>query len=130
MGKKLNKIFKWTFRLVVLGLFIAGWALAAAALHVVVVPASDTAPEDGVISASDNWSLIVLPKNRLGFDDTYADTRQWTPADAGEHPTLLHRLVEADKAQYLAHVVEPDTLRKLNQMLDRRSETLASVPRN
>lgn len=130
MGKKLNKIFKWTFRIVVVTLFIAGWSLAAAALHVVVVPADQTATGDQVISAGEDWSLIVLPKNRLGFDDTYVDTRDWTPADAGEHLALVHRLVEAEKADHLAHVVEPDTLRKLDQMLDRRGETVASVPRN
>lgn len=128
MGKKLNKIFKWTFRLVVLALFIAGWSLAAAALHVVVVP--DSTAEEGVLSVSDDWSLIVLPKNRLGFGDTYADTRNWTPADAGEHLDLLHRLIEADKADHLAHVIEPNTLRRLDEMLGRRSETLASVPKN
>ena len=127
MGKKLNKIFKWTFRVVAVTLFIAGWTLAAAALHVVVVPAGQSGT---TLSAGGDWSLIVLPKNRLAFKDTYADTRDWTPADAGNHLDLVHRLVEAEKAEHLAHVVEPETLRKLDQMLDRRGETLVSLPRN
>ena len=59
-----------------------GWALAAAALHVVVSPGD----------------LTVVPKERLGLIDTYVDTRRWSMDDVPEHPVVIRRLISARKS--------------------------------
>ena len=74
------------FRLLVLVLLAGGWALAASALYVVRT----------------TGGFVVVPKNRLGFTDTYVDARKWTLADAPAHPELVKRLIAAGKAGQLA----------------------------
>ena len=70
--------------------FLAGWGLAASALYVIRLP-------DGFIG--------VLPKDHLGFVDTYVDTRGWTAADAAMHPELIQRLAEAKRIDWLSAIV-------------------------
>jgi hypothetical protein len=77
------------FRLASWSLFLGGWGLAALSLHVIRTP--------------DRIGLI--PKDRLGFADTYVDARAWKLDDLSNHPELVKRVLEANKAelfQYLA----------------------------
>jgi hypothetical protein len=69
-------MLKGLFRLITLGLFFGGWALAGAALH--------------VVRTQDK--IAVIPKSRLGWTDTYVDLRQWTTADLPKHPDVVERL--------------------------------------
>jgi len=96
------------FRLVVTVLFFGAWALAAAALHVVRVPGPDK-------------QIVVIPKNQLGYQDTYVDTRAWTLDDAAQHPQVVRRMIESGKALRLQHVVgeaDPEKIvRELNRAI-------------
>ncbi|MBC7782764.1 MAG: hypothetical protein H7144_02910 [Burkholderiales bacterium] len=78
-----------TLKTILIVILLAGWAVAIASLHVVRTP-------DAVIG--------VIPKNRLGFADSYVDVRTWTAADAAAHPDLLRRLIATDKTHWLKHV--------------------------
>jgi hypothetical protein len=94
-------MFKNLIRLVYLSLLLGGWSLAALSLHVVRTP--------------DKIGLI--PKERLGITDTYVDARKWTLADLNNHPVLVKRLLEANKAdlfQYLADPNKGDISRQLS----------------
>ena len=83
---------KTILRLFVFLLVVTGWALAALSLHVVRTPG---APKE----------FIVVPKNRLHYQDTYVDTRAWTVDDISNHPTVAQRLIDTGKASALGHVV-------------------------
>jgi hypothetical protein len=81
---------KKLFRLTTLALLVGGWTLAAAALHVVRTPGH----------------VIVVPKDRLGFQETYVDARHWTIQNVSQHPVVSARLVSLGKAPLLAYTVE------------------------
>lgn len=123
MAQSRFKLLRWGWRLLFLSLLIAGWTLALAALHVVVVPAeSGSAPND-------EWRILLLPKNRLSLRNTFVDTRSWTPADAARQETLLSRLVEAGHASRLGHVLGEDLLRRLDGLLRARRSALTEPDR-
>jgi len=82
---------KKIFRLLVLVLLLAGWTVAALAVHVVVAPGKP-------------GRVIVVPKNQLGVHDTYVDTRNWTVGDVTSHPQVAQRLMQAGKTDALAQV--------------------------
>jgi len=82
---------KKLFRLVVVALLFGGWTLAASALHVVAAPGE----------------LILIPKDRLNFKETYVDVRKWMPADVSAHPMLVKRLTETDHSLALNHIPKP-----------------------
>lgn len=113
---------KTAFRLIVGFLLIAGWAVAALAMH--VVRGLDLA--DG----SDRW--LVIPKGRLGIAETYVDVRAWTPHDVGRHPALVKRLIEAGKADLLAATApvekRGDLVRFLRETLENPPPPPAAVP--
>ena len=79
---------KNAFRLIVLALLVGGWTLAASALYVVRTPGG----------------FVVIPKNRLGFADTYVDARDWTLADVPAHAPVVLRVVAAGKAGQLSEL--------------------------
>ena len=83
---------KKLFRLVIFVLLVGGWGLAATSLHVVRTPA--TASRE----------FIIVPKNRIGIQDTYVDTRAWTLDDASNHAGIVRRMIETEKYMALAHV--------------------------
>lgn len=112
--------FKWTTRLVVAALLLAGWALALLAVHVVVVPEETTSAETAI-----DWRVVVVPKNRLGVAETYVDTRGWTASDLQEHENVVARLLEADKADALSHVMDETLRQRLDRWMDRRSSLLS-----
>lgn len=83
---------KKLFRVVIFVLLVGGWGLAATSLHVVRTPA--TASRE----------FIIVPKNRIGIQDTYVDTRAWTLDDASNHAGIVRRMIETEKYMALAHV--------------------------
>lgn len=85
---------KALFKFILLVLFLAGWALAAAAVHVIA-----TRKPDGT-----GTRVIVVPKDRVRFQETFADVRGWTLNDVAAHPDLTRRLIATEKASALAHV--------------------------
>jgi hypothetical protein len=98
-------MIKLAFRLFSSTLALGGWTLAALSLHVVRTPDK----------------IEVVTKQRLGFVDTYCDTRAWTLADIPRHPTLVRRLIEIDQAELLKNATDPhswdNTTTQLNQAL-------------
>ena len=80
------------FRLIVAVVMLAGWSLAALALHVVHGPGN---------------RVIVIPKQSLSWRDIYVDTSKWTLNDVAAHPELVNRLIQTGKASALQHVA-PD----------------------
>jgi hypothetical protein len=78
-------------RMVTLFLLLCGWGLAAASLHVVVSP---------------NHLPVFIPKDRMGFHDTYVDTRKWTLDDVRAHRDVVLRIAQVGKAELLAHAVD------------------------
>ena len=103
------RLLRWGWRLLLLALLAAGWTLSAAALHVVILP--------GGQSAGDDLTILVTPKNRLSFTDTYVDARHWSGSDVRQHEALVSRLVEAGHSERLANVLSPDERRRLEEML-------------
>jgi hypothetical protein len=83
---------KSLFRLVTLFLLLSGWGLAAASLHVVVSP---------------NHLPVFIPKDRMGFHDTYVDTRNWTLADIRAHRDVVLRIAQVGKVDLLSHAFDP-----------------------
>lgn len=117
MAKRSFVWLRWGWRLLILALLAAGWTLAASAMHVVVVPAE-------AANAGGELKVLLVPKNRLSFTDTYADTRNWTLADVQAHEALVSRLVEAGRAEHLAHVVSAEQRRRLAELLRVRQGVL------
>ena len=83
---------KTMFRLVIFVLLVGGWALAASSLHVVRT--------DGTGSRE----FIIVPKNRMGIEDTYVDTRTWTLDDVPNHKSVVGRMIQTEKYMAIAHV--------------------------
>jgi len=83
---------KTLFRLIVFVLLVGGWGLAATALH--VVRTTGTASRE----------FIVVPKNRIGIEDTYVDTRAWTLDDVSSHKAVVDRMIDTEKYMSIAHV--------------------------
>ncbi|HLL88591.1 MAG TPA: hypothetical protein VK324_04755 [Tepidisphaeraceae bacterium] len=81
---------KKLFRLFVTVLLVGGWALAASALH--------------VVRTNDAQPIKLIPKDRLGFADTYVDVRTWTVNDAVNHPAVVARLIETGRGDALVNI--------------------------
>jgi len=78
------------FRLICLVFMLGGWALAALALHVVRTPDK----------------IAVIPKNRLGVNDTYVDARTWSLADVPDHTAVVQRIIGTGHADVLAYLTD------------------------
>src|SRR5205809_3186447 len=99
---------KNTFRLIVTLLLLAGWGLAASAMHVI---RTGGAP-------------IIIPKDRLAVHDTYVDVRNWTIDDVANHPSVAKRLIATGKADALTGAVKTsagkdDLVAQLNAAINR-----------
>jgi|GEM_PF-7134026 len=81
-------MIKTFLRLVFMTLLLAGWGLAAVSLHVIRTP--------------DRVALI--PKQRLGFADTYVDARTWKLDDLQAHPALVRRVLDTGKADLFRYL--------------------------
>ena len=115
------RLLKLAWRLIFLTLFLAGWGIAALAIHVVVVPANGSSSASG---DGDGFHVLVIPKNRFAIKDTYADTRGWTAEEAARHEALMSRLVEAGQADELGHLLGGTIRQKLDDLLRLRRQTL------
>jgi len=80
---------KTLFRSVFLVLFLAGWGLAALSLHVV---------------RAQGDKIVLIPKDRVGVQDTYVDARTWTAQDVADHPALVKRILQSGKANVFSYV--------------------------
>jgi hypothetical protein len=80
------------FRLTFWSVFLAGWGLAALSLHVVRTPSK----------------IGLIPKEHLGFTDTFVDARTWKLSDLSAHPDLVQRVLEADRAELFAYLTDPN----------------------
>jgi hypothetical protein len=102
---------KTTFRLIVALLLLAGWGLAASAMHVIRT----------------GGSPVIIPKDRLALRDTYVDVRNWTIDDVSKHPSVAKRLIATGKADVLAFAVKSnstdDLLAQLNAAISRAPAT-------
>jgi hypothetical protein len=107
---------KAIFRLTVLLLLLSGWCLAAAAIHVIRTPTT----------------ITIVSRDRLGcpWDDVFVDTRQWTIHDVGRHPAVVWRLIQLDRAELLANVVDPDNRAGIETQLREALASAASAARN
>lgn len=92
---------KTIWRLLIVAFMVGGWALSAAALHVIYT----------------GNRITLLPKERLSFNDTYVDPRGWTLNDVASHPLLTQRLIEAGKIDLLAHVADPKSDQSLEEQI-------------
>jgi hypothetical protein len=107
---------KTLFRLLIVAFLIGGWALSAAALHVIY-----------------SGRITLIPKDRLTFTDTYLDTRAWTLDDVAAHPAVVNRIIETGKAEpLLAHLKDPkvpdDLETQLRHAMDRGPAIPATNP--
>ena len=84
-----NKLKRFT-RLVGLTVLVGGWALAGASLYVIKTPGH----------------LVILPKDRLGYHDTFVNTRNWTLNDVRAHPAVVARLLHLNRLDLLSNVVD------------------------
>jgi hypothetical protein len=74
---------KKLFLFVMFLMLIAGWALAAASLH--VVRTAGPIPKVG--------GVALVPKDRLTYRETYVDVTAWTDEQLAAHPSLGRKLV-------------------------------------
>src|SRR4051812_40401586 len=93
-------------------LLVGGWTLASAALHVVRTPGH----------------VIMLPKNRLGFHDTYVDTRRWTIQNVRQHADVSARIVQVGKGELLSHAVDNTAGDVQAQLVDAIAHPLVAPP--
>ena len=103
------KKVKTLWRLSVLGLLLAGWAIAASAMHIV-------------------WSgekLSLMTKDHLGVRDTYANTSAWTANDVAAHPIVVKRLIATGKADALSKAFDSKTGDELVKQIQ---DTIARGP--
>ncbi len=96
--KTIGKLFKF---LVVIT-WLAGWFLAALAVHVVRTPGK----------------IAIVPKDRLNLHDTYVDIRTWTTAEAFNHPKLTARVFQAGKQDLFEHLGSPMDIAKLKMDIE------------
>ena len=80
---------KKLFVLVMFLFLVAGWALAAAALHVVRTEGS--IPKVG--------GVRLVTKDRLTYRETYLDVRGWSDAEVAAHPSLGRKMLRSVPAE-------------------------------
>jgi hypothetical protein len=78
-----EKDMKKLFLFVMFLFLLAGWALAAASLH--VVRTEGPIPKVG--------GLTLVPKDGITYRGTYIDITGWTEAEVSAHPSLGRKLV-------------------------------------
>jgi hypothetical protein len=102
-------------RFIALVLFLGMAALAASALYIIRVPG----PEKQV---------IIVPKNQLGFADTYVDTRNWSMDDAVKHARVVERVLETGKAERLSHLAAKGDPRPIEKQLSDAVQSAGTIP--
>jgi hypothetical protein len=105
---------KTLIKLIFLGIVAGGWVLSSAALYVVRTPGDTKA--------------VVFTKNELGFKDTYVDARNWTLADTGAHQKLVERMVQLDKQDAMAFLVDTNKGDVKSQLLEAAAKGPPAAP--
>lgn len=95
---------KGIFRFLVVMLILSGWGLAALSLHVVRTP--------------DQVPITLVPKQRLGVNDTWVDTTKWTIDDVSRHPAVVEQLIRSEKVEAIKHVAVKDGGDLMSQITD------------
>ena len=103
---------KKLLRMLLVVMLLAGWSLAALAVHIIVTPGSP-------------GRVIVVPKNQLGIRETYVDTRHWTLGDVAQHSAVTQRLIQTGKTDALSHLANPgeDLVAQLNDAIEKGATT-------
>jgi len=102
-------------RFIFLMLFLGMATLATSALYVIRVPGPDK-------------QVIIVPKNQLGFTDTYVDTRNWSMDDVMKHPAVVERVIETGKADRLSHLAVKGDPRPIDKQLSDAVESAGTMP--
>jgi len=102
-------------RFIFVMLFLGMAALATSALYVIRIPGPDK-------------QLIVVPKNQLGFTDTYVDTRNWSMDDAVKHAAVVERVLETGKADRLSHLAAKGDPRPIEKQLSDAVQSAGTTP--
>jgi hypothetical protein len=98
------KTIRRIFRLLVIVTWLGGWVLAASALYIVRTPGTGGRP-----------NLTIVPKDHLGFANTFTDVRNWSLADAHHHRAVVEQMIHSGKADQLAHIGTIDQLQAANE---------------
>jgi hypothetical protein len=102
-------------RLIFLMLFLGMATLVTSALYIIRVPGPDK-------------QVIIVPKNQLGFSDTYVDTRNWSMDDVMKHAAVVERVIETGKADRLAHLAAKGDTRPIEKQLSDAVEAAGTMP--
>jgi hypothetical protein len=102
-------------RLIVLMLFLGMAALASSALYIIRVPGPDK-------------QVIIVPKNQLGFSETYVDTRNWSMDDVVKHAAVVERVIETGKSERLAHLAAKGDPRPIDRQLSDAVQSAGTLP--
>ncbi len=65
--------------------------MASATMHVILYPP---------------YLIGILPKDRMSFQDSFVDARNWTADDLVKHPVVVKRILSAGKTHWLTHVAK------------------------
>jgi hypothetical protein len=113
---------KSLIRLLGLLLCLSGWVVVAFCVHIVRIPDPSNAQQS---------KLVVVPKNRLGLEDTYVDARGWTMADVTNHPLIVLRIMRAGQAEQLKFLADPKNNKDVEtQLTDALAGTQPAVGNN
>ena len=93
---------KKLFKLFLLVILLAGWALAASSLYLVRGPGRIA----GIPHTEWAGRWAVITKDCLGFRDTFVDTSHWTAEDLARHPVVAQRIRESGKKYLISHITE------------------------
>jgi len=93
---------KKLFKLFLLAILLAGWAVAASSLYVVRAPGKIA----GIPHTEWAGRWAVITKDCLGFRDTFVDTSHWTAEDLARHPVVAQRIRESGKKYLISHITE------------------------
>ena len=106
---------KNVLRFIFLMLFLGMATLVTSALYIIRVPGPDK-------------QVIIVPKNQLGFGDTYVDTRNWSMDDVMKHPAVVQRVIETGKAERLAHLAAKGDPRPIDRQLSDAVQSAGTMP--
>ncbi|HEV8606609.1 MAG TPA: hypothetical protein VGQ99_14640 [Tepidisphaeraceae bacterium] len=93
---------KKLFKLLLVAILLGGWALAASALYLVRAPGRLA----GIPRTEWAGKLVLIPKDCMGWRDTYVDTSRWTPTDLANHPVVVQRIKESGRKDLISHITE------------------------
>lgn len=88
-------MIKFLFKFIIVIFLLAGWVLAAAAVHIVRKPGP--IPKLGMIQ--------IIPKDKLTYNETWLDMTHWSKAEMDKHDLLIKRL-EQDKQEWIKEITK------------------------